>query len=360
MSALNRWLEGVRVLDLSSFLPGPLATLFLADFGADVLKIEAPRGDELRNVGPRDASGRPIYYESVNGGKTVHRMDLKDPQAREEFLRLVDGADVLVETFRPGVMARLALDYATLSARNPRLVYCAINGYGIGSTLEQAAGHDVNYLALAGVLERNGDAAPVCFEPPIADTSGSLYAVIAILGALRGRERSGRGCMIDLALADVAQPLQAFQVGDFGARGASPSRNESSLNGGAAYYRVYATRDGRHVALGAIEPKFWKNFCAAAGHSDWAARHAEPLPQRALARDVAAFLATLTLDECVARFTRTDCCVAPVLTLAEALESGHVRERGLVRRGEAGDLQALFPARVDGEAPAQRPRVREG
>ena len=359
MSALNQWLEGVRVLDLSSFLPGPLATLFLADFGADVLKIEAPRGDELRNLGPRDAAGRPIYYESVNGGKTVRRMDLKDAQVREDFLRLVDRADVLVETFRPGVMARLALDYATLSARNPRLVYCAINGYGIGSTLEQAAGHDVNYLALAGVLERNGDAAPVCFEPPVADTSGSLYAVIAILGALRGRERTGRGCMIDIALADVAQPLQSFQVGDYGARRASPSRHESSLNGGAAYYGIYATRDGRHVALGAIEPKFWSNFCAAAGHPGWAARHDEPLPQRALARDVAAFLATLTLDECVARFTRTDCCVAPVLTLAEALESSHVRERGLVRRGEGGDLQALFPAQVDGEAPAPRRRARE-
>lgn len=359
MSALNRWLEGVRVLDLSSFLPGPLATLFLADFGADVLKVEAPRGDELRNLGPRDAQGRPIYYDAVNGGKTVRRMDLKDAGAREAFLRLVDEADVLVETFRPGVMARLSLDYATLAARNPRLVYCSINGYGIGSALEQAAGHDVNYLALAGVLERNGDAAPATFEPPVADTAGSLYAVVAILGALRGRDRTGRGCMIDLALADVAQPLQAFQVGDFGARGASPSRNESYLNGGAAYYRVYATRDGRHVALGAIEPKFWARFCAAAGHPQWADRHADALPQRALTAEVAGFLATLTLDECVARFSAIDCCFAPVLTVAEALQSAHVRERGLVRRDRGGALQALFPARVDGEPPALRSRVRE-
>lgn len=359
MSALNHWLEGVRVLDLSSFLPGPLATLFLADFGADVLKIEAPRGDELRNLGPRDASGRPIYYDAVNGGKAVRRMDLKDPIVREEFLRLVDQADVLLETFRPGVMARLGLDYAMLARRNPRLIHCSINGYGFGSSLEQAAGHDVNYLALAGVLERNGDAAPAPFEPPVADTTGSLCAVIAVLGALRGRERTGRGCMIDLALADVAQPLQAFQVADYAARGASPSRNESYLNGGAAYYRIYPTRDGRHIAVGAIEPKFWRNFCVAAGRPEWGARHAEPLPQRALARDVGEFVATLTLDECVARFAKIDCCFAPVLSLAEALESAHVRERGLVRRGEAGELQALFPARIDGEAPALRKRVRE-
>jgi alpha-methylacyl-CoA racemase len=359
MSALNTWLEGVHVLDLSSFLPGPLATLFLADFGADVLKIEPPRGDEMRNLGPRDAQGRPVYYESVNGGKRVRRMDLKDATVREDFLRLVDDADVLVETFRPGVMTRLELDYATLAARNPRLIYCSLNGYGIGSTLEQAAGHDANYLALAGVLERNGDASPVYFDPPVADTTGSLYAVIAILGALRGRERTGHGCMIDIALADVIQPLQAFQVADYGARGYSPSRNETYLNGGAAYYRVYATRDARHITLGAIEPKFWKSFCETAGHPEWVARQGEALPQRDLTRDVAAFIATLTLDKCVARFANADCCLAPVLTAGEALESAHVRERGLVRRAASGDLQALFPARVNGEAPAIRPRVRE-
>jgi crotonobetainyl-CoA:carnitine CoA-transferase CaiB-like acyl-CoA transferase len=333
--------------------------LFLADFGADVLKIEAPRGDELHHLGPRDAQGRPIFYRSVNGGKTVRRMDLKDAAVREDFLHLVDDADVLLETFRPGVMGRLSLDYATLSARNPRLVYCSINGYGIGSTLEAAAGHDINYLALAGVLERNGDAAPVNFDPPVADTAGSLYAVIAILGALRGRERSGRGCMIDIALADVAQPLQAFRVAAYGARGCSPSRHEAELNGGAAYYRIYATRDARHVALGAIEPKFWTSFCDAAGHPEWAGRHGEPLPQRALMREVASFVSGLTLDECVARFAAADCCLTPVLTVGDALESEHVRERGLVRPGEGGELQALFPARVDGEPPASRPPVRD-
>ena len=358
MSSLNSWLAGIRVLDLSQYLPGPLATLLLADFGADVLKIEPPRGDEMQNLGPRDSAGRAIFYESVNAGKRVRRMDLKRPEAREEFLRLAVDADVLLESFRPGVMTRLRLDYAAVAARNPRLVYCSLSGYGIGGPLEQAAGHDANYLAQAGVLHRNGDAAPVYFDPPVADTTGSLFAVIAILGALRGRDRSGRGCAIDIGLADVAAPLQIFQVTDYGARGYSPARNETYLNGGAAYYRVYATREGRHVALGAIEDKFWQRFCEAAGHREWIARAAEALPQESLTASLAAFFGQVTLAECIARFAGADCCLTPVLSVGEALESEHFRGRGLVRRGVGGDLQPLFPALVDGEPPATRPPAR--
>ena len=251
-------------------------------------------------------------------------------------------------------MARLGLDYAALAARNPRLVYCSLSGYGVGGPFEQAAGHDANYLAQAGILHRNGDEAPVYFDPPVVDTTGSLFAVIAILGALRGRDRTGRGCEIDIGLADVAQPLQIFQVADYGARGYSPARNETYLNGAAAYYRIFATGDGRHVALGAIEDKFWQRFCEAAGHPEWIARAKEPLPQHGLIRDLAAYFATLTLAQCEARFAHVDCCLTPILTVGEALESEHIRHRGLVRRGPAGDLQALFPARVDAEAPATR------
>ena len=360
MSALNSWLAGLRVLDLSQYLPGPLATLFLADFGAEVVKIEAPRGDEMRNLGPRDVHGQPIFYNAVNAGKTVRRMDLKDAQAREEFLALVDASDVLLESFRPGVMARLGLDFEVLAKRNPRLVYCSLSGYGIGGPLEQAAGHDANYLAQAGVLHRNGDAAPMYFDPPIADTTGSLFAVIAILGALRGRDRSGRGCAIDIGLADVAVPLQIFPVADYGARGYSPGRNETYLNGGAAYYRIYSTRDGRHVALGAIEPKFWKSFCETARYPEWIARQAEEVPQHALTRDLAAFFEGLTLGECLGRFADADCCLSPVLSIAESLTSPHFTQRGLVRRAPNGDLQPLFPARVDGLPPQARPPVREG
>jgi alpha-methylacyl-CoA racemase len=359
VSALNSWLHDVRVLDLSQYIPGPLATLFLADFGADVLKIEPPLGDEMRDLGPRDATGRPIFYESINAGKRVRRMDLKRAEVREEFLQLTASADVLVESFRPGVMARLGLDYASVAATNPRIVYCSLSGYGVGGPLEQAAGHDANYLAQCGVMHRNGDQAPMYFDPPIADTSGSLFAVIAIQGALHARQRSGRGCCIDIALADVVVPLQLFRVADYGARGYSPARNETYLNGGAARYRVYRTADGRHIALGALEEKFWRCFCEAAGRPEWIERIAEPMPQTRLIADITAFFATLTLEACTLRFAAPDCCVTPVLTVGEAMESDHCRRRELVRRGPSGDLQALFPARVDGEPPVTRAAVRD-
>ena len=359
MSALNSWLQDVRVLDFSQYIPGPLATLFLADFGADVLKIEPPLGDEMRNLGPRDASGGPIFYQALNAGKRVRRMDLKRPEMREEFLQLTAGADVLVESFRPGVMSRLGLDYASVAATNPRIVYCSLSGYGVGGPLEQAAGHDANYLAQCGVLHRNGDQTPMYFDPPIADTSGSLFAVIAIQGALHARERSGRGCCIDIALADVVVPLQTYRVADYGARGYSPARNETYLNGVAARYKVYQTADARHIALGALEEKFWRCFCEAAGRPDWIERIGEPMPQTHLIADIAAFFATLTVEACTQRFAARDCCVTPVFSVGEAMESAYCRQRELVRRGPSGDLQALFPARVDGQPPAPRPALRD-
>jgi crotonobetainyl-CoA:carnitine CoA-transferase CaiB-like acyl-CoA transferase len=328
--------------------------MLLADMGAEVLKIEGPDGDDMQHLGPRDAAGEPIFYPSLNGGKKVRRMNLKDATARAEFLELAKVADVLLETFRPGVMTRLGLGFEVLAAINPRLIYCGVSGYGANGPLAGAAGHDANYLAQTGVLYRNGRGTCSYFDPPISDDVGALFAVIAIQGALRDREHSGRGCLIDTGLADSVWPLQSFQLADFGKRGYSPGPEETYLNDGAAWYRAYPTSDGRHVALGAAGGVFWKRFCEAAGRTDWIAREHEPLPQRALIADVGALLASMTLAECVHRFGPADCCVSPVLSLAEALESEQVAARGLVRRGADGALQALFPARVDGEAPTLR------
>ena len=358
MSRLRDCLRGVRVLDLSRYLPGPTATLLLADLGAEVLKIEAPAGDEMQELGPRDAAGGPLFYAAVNAGKSVRRMNLKDAAARAEFLRLVEATDVLLESFRPGVMAKLGLGYDTLSKVNPRLVYCALSGYGTVGPLASAAGHDANYLASAGMLDRQSGGTAGFFDPPVADNVGALFAVIAILGALRARDRDGRGCTIDIGLADSVMPLQTFQVADYGERGYSPGPDETYLNGGAAWYRVYRTRDGGHVALGAAGDKFWRSFCEAAGRPDWIARGAQALPHRALVGEVAAFFADLTLAECNARFMPADCCYTPVLTLGAALESEQIRARQLVRRAPNGALQALFPAWVDGEPPAVRPPLR--
>lgn len=356
-SPLNGFLTGLRVLDLSQYIPGPMATLFLADMGADVLKIEPPKGDEMQSLGPRDQAGQPTFYNALNGGKSVYRMNLKDEEDRATFVELVKEADVLVEGFRPGVMQRLRIDYETLSAINSGLIMCSISGYGTNSVDALRAGHDANYLALAGVAHRNGIKAPRFFDPPLADSAGSLFAAMVILGALQGRARSGKGCVIDLALADTVMPLQMMQVADYGATRHVPERGANYLNGGAAYYQIYATSDDRHVVLGSVEPKFWIAFCEAARRPDLIARHGDAMPQTALQAEVAAIFAAMTAAEAEDKFGKSDCCFSIVNDLGEALSSPHVQSRQLVRSNEAGDLQALFPVWVDGAPPESRTQV---
>ena len=360
MSRLNEFLHGVRILDLSRHLPGPFATLFLADMGAEVLKIEPPGGDELRAMGPRGADGRSLYFDAVNAGKTTRRLDLRRPEVRQEFLALVGTADVLLESFRPGVLTRLGIGYETLRTVNPQLVFCSLNGFGDSGPLARAAAHDINYLSLAGALVHNDDGGGMpFFDPPVADCAGALFAALTIVGALHRRTRDGKGCHINLALADAVMPLQVCHLADLAASGISPRPAEGPLNGGAACYRVYDTADGRRVSLGALEPKFWRAFCAAAGRPEWERQHGEPLPQARLIAEVAAMFGGLTLAQCNERFGTADCCYAPLLDLGEAVASPHVRERGLVHRTSTGALQALFPAIVDGERPAPRVPLRE-
>jgi len=351
MSRLNTFLSGIRVIDLSRHLPGPLATLLMADMGADVVKIEPPAGDEMRSLGPRSEDGASMYFQAVNAGKTTRRMDLTVVSVREELLAMAAGADVLIESFRPGVMTRLGVGYAVLKEINPALVYCSLNGFGYHGPLAEMPAHDVNYLALAGALHLNGGNPPF-FDPPVADCAGSLFAVIAILGALHARARDGHGCEIDLALADAVMPLELLHLAELGA-GIEPRPREGLLNGGAACYNVYETADGIRVSLGALEPKFWKAFCASAERPDWLGRHQDPLPQHELKAELAAMFGTLTLAECNARFSECGCCFAPILNLRRAVDSPHYRERGLVRDGSTG-IQALFPAIVDGQAPSLR------
>lgn len=358
MSRLNGFLRGVRVLDLTRHLPGPLAALLLADMGAEVLKIEPPDGDGMREMGPRRADGRSAYFAIVNAGKTARRMDLKRPEGRAAFLELVANADILIESFRPDVMGRLGVGYDTLKTVNPRLIYCSLNGFGCTGPLAALAAHDLNYVSLAGALP------PVAADgglpdTPLADCAGGLFAALAIAGALHGRARDGQGCHLDLALVDAVMPLQIFPLAALGATGAQAPPGEGLLNGGAACYHVYETSDGRRVTLGALESKFWRAFCAAAGRPDWEARHNEPLPQHALIGELASMFRQLTLAECERRFGAADCCCAPVLALTEAVDSPHVRSRGLVHRTADGELQPLFPALVDGEPPAPRAPLRE-
>ena len=352
---LAGFLAGVRIIDLSHYIPGPMASLLLADMGAEVLKIEPPDGDEMRSLGPRDPEGRPVFYRSMNAGKTIVRMNLKDSGAKLEFLSLVADADIVIEGFRPGVLRRLGIDFPVLRAANPSIILCSISGYGSSAALSAVAGHDANYLATMGMLDRNGGDRPMFFDPPVSDLAGSLFAAIAMLGALHRQRRTGAGCEIDLGLADTVMPLQAMQVAGFGVDAVVPKRGSSYLNGGAAYYGVYPTADDGFVVVGAVEPKFWRAFCEAAGRPDWVDRHRDAFPQRALKDELAAFLSARTRAQLRALFEPADCCVSIVNDLGEALDQRQVHDRRLVRRGASGELQALFPAWIDGAPPRTRP-----
>ena len=359
-SRLHQFLAGTKVLDLSRHLPGPLATLLLADMGAEVTKVESPEGDELRAIGPRGEDGRPIYFEAINAGKRSIRLDLKSEAGKATLRKLAASADILVESFRPDVMMRLGLDSEALCTANPRLIYISMSGYGQDGPLRDVAGHDANYLAVNGLLSASGSADRLTYMyPPMADCTASMFAVSAILGALMARERDGLGCRIDLALADVMMPFQIFGLAALGSMGHVPAPEAELLNGGWACYRPYRTRDGRDVALGAVEPRFWAAFCAASTRRDWLGRHDEPLPQRELIAEIQAHFATLSLDECIARYAGADCCLTPVLNLGQAVESPHFRARGLVRRHpQTAVYEAAFPVCIDGERPSLRQPLR--
>ena len=348
----------MKILDLSQYISGPFASLMFADMGAEVIKIEPPLGDPMRDLGPRSPTGNPVFYGALNAGKSLLRLDLKSDEGRTRIQKLLAGADILIEGFRPGVMARLGLDYGALSSSHPSLIYCSISGYGVDAPLSATAGHDGNYLAASGILHRNGTAMPNFFDPPVADMSGALFAAIAILGALNARNRTGQGVHIELGLADTLMPLQLMQIADWGANATVPTRQSTYLNGAAAYYQVYQTAGAEHVMLGAVEHKFWSNFCLAAGREDWISRHDDPLPQHALMAELAAFFEQHEAADIGMRFEGVECCLSPVLDLGEALESQQTLARGLVKSGESG-LQALFPAYFDGQTAAPRPSLRK-
>jgi alpha-methylacyl-CoA racemase len=355
-SRLNGFLSGTRVIDLSRHLPGPLATLLMADMGAEVIKVESPAGDEMRSIGPVGPNGRSVLFDTVNAGKRSLRLDLKTPAGKDELLALVRSADVLVESFRPGVMARLGVGAEVLRAAHPGLIVVSMSGYGQSGPMRDAAGHDANYLALGGVLAASGSARhPSYLHPPMADCTASIFALSSVLGALLARTRDGKGCVIDLALADVMMPFQLFSLASLGLTGQAPGAEEGLLNGGWACYRPYPLRDGGVVALGAVEPHFWRTFCNVSSHPEWIDRHQDALPQAALIGLVEAHFAALSRTECESLYAAADCCVTVVRHLGEAVRSEHFVQRGLVRRHPSmGIFEAGYPVLVDGEAPELR------
>ena len=317
-------LEGVRVLDLSRLLPGPFLTMILADMGADVVKIEDPKlGDYLRAFPPAKGgmSGR---FLAVNRGKRSAAVDLKSATGKGTFLAMVEKADVVVESFRPGVLKKLGLDWDVLVARNPRLILCSISGYGQTGPYVERAGHDLNYIALAGVLGMTGVApseAPVMPGVQIADLAGgALWGATSILGALVGRGRHGRGAWLDVSMTEGAMALLAAELGNMDC-GARPTRGGESLNGGLAMYGVYRTGDGRYLAVGALEPKFWIALNTAIGRPPAVHEIVGDAAAQAKTRaELAAVFATKTAAEWMAVLGQHDCCVELVLDTAELVE----------------------------------------
>lgn len=326
-------LDGLRVLDLTRLLPGPVATLRLAELGADVLKIEAPgEGDYARTMLQSDAdraAGTPsAFFRLVNRGKRSITLDLKRAEGRAQLLELARDADVLVESFRPSVMARLGVGYDVLREANPKLVYCAITGFGSDGPFVDKPGHDLNYIAYAGVLDQlaTSDGTPVVPNFQIADLlGGALAAVTQILAALWQVARGGEGRCLNVSMTHAVHAHNVMAHIALANRADATTRAGAGLlNGGVPCYNVYRTRDDRFIAVGALEFKFWETLCKALGRPEWASRHWS-LGQAIggsdaveLTQSLAACFAQRTRDEWCALLEPLDCCVAPVLTPAEA------------------------------------------
>ena len=360
-------LDGIRVLDLSRLLPGPFLTMILADLGADVVKVEDPRvGDYMRQMGPgkQGLSGR---FLAINRGKRSLALDLKAPAGRDAFLRMVDRADVVVETFRPDVLDRLGVGYAALRERNRGIVLCSISGYGKDGPYAQRAGHDLNYIGLAGVLAMGGEAAgrkPAMPGVQIADMAGgALWGATAVLGALVGRGRTGEGAHLDISMTEGALALLAAEIGNHDCEGHSPTRGTEMLNGRLACYGVYQTADGKYLSVGALEPKFWIAFNVAIGRKgDLADLIAPPARQEEIRAEIQGIIGGKSRDQWLEIMAAHDCCCEPVLELAELAGSPIHRARGVFFQIDDADLGPLQQVRtpVGGPArPTRAPRLGE-
>jgi alpha-methylacyl-CoA racemase len=329
-------LEGLRVLDLSRLLPGGFCSLLLADFGADVVKVEdTGLGDYVRWAPPyydgAEQSAKSALFLALNRGKRSVRIDLKSDEGKAVLLRLVKDADVLLESYRPGVLDRLGVGYERLKQENPRLVYCAITGYGQDGPYRDRAGHDMNYLGLVGLLGLTGDqdGPPVQAAGQIADLGGgALMGAFGILAALRERDRSGEGQFVDVSMADGALSWLAMVAARYFADGDSPQRGDLELAGSLVCYRPYRCADG-WVTLGALEPKFWQAWCRGVGREDLIEFQFDR-PGSATHRQVEDLFLQRTREEWQQFATEHDCCLEPVLELGEALDSELVRARAMV------------------------------
>ena len=354
-------LAGLRILDLSRLYPGPYATLVLADLGADVVKVEDPSGGDYLRWMPPLAGKQSGFFHALNRNKRSLALDLKAPGGAAVLLRLARRADVVVESFRPGVMDRLGIGWSALREANPRLVLCSISGYGQDGPSRDLAGHDLDYCATAGVLAVNGPPErPLPLSVQVADVAGGSWpAVAGILAALLRRGATGEGAHVDISMTEGALAMLAIQLGAADARGAPLRRSGEMLNGGSACYRVYRTGDGRFVALGALEPEFFARFCRAVGRPDLADRQLDG-DGRGPIEELEALFLRRTRDEWARFGAEHDCCLAPVLEGDEPRADPQLRARGAFVEVETPwEGRAIpsiaCPVRLEGVAPRRAP-----
>lgn len=337
-------LAGVTVLDLSTVGPGSRCSRILADYGATVVKVGAPPRHEGVQI-------EPVFHAYAGGrGLRRARIDLKAAEGREAFLRLAARADVVIESYRPGVVRRLRIGPSDVRRVNPRIVYCSTSGYGQEAPASDWAGHDLNYLAMGGYLAMSGrraDGGPALPGATIADgAAGGMHAAIAILAALHRRDATGRGATLDVAVTDGVLQLMALAVDEHLATGAEPGPGHDTLSGRYAFYDVYPARDGKWLSVAAIEPAFWANLCAALGLEKWTAHQRDDAVQDAIRADLRAAFATRDRDDWVAALAPADTCVAPVYEVAELADDAHLRARGVfgeAEHPEHGRFRQLAP-----------------
>lgn len=334
-------LASLKVLDFSTLLPGPFASLLLADMGAEVLRIESPTRLDLLRVLPPHDQGVSASHAYLNRNKRSLALDLKQPEALEVIKQLLAVYDIVLEQFRPGVMERLGLGYEALKAINPKLIYVSITGYGQTGPYKDRAGHDINYLALAGLASYTGraDSGPLPLGIQAADIAGgSLHGVIGLLAAVIARQTTGLGQHLDVSMTDCAFSLHAMAGAGYLACGVEPGREEQMLNGGS-FYDYYRSRDGRWLSVGSLEPPFMQQLCAALGRPELAAQGLSPQPeqQQALKNELKMEFEKHDFAELCALFAGVDACVEPVLSVAEAVRHPQLQARGVVTEVPRGD-----------------------
>lgn len=351
-------LTGIRVLDMSRLLPGPYCTMLLADFGAEVIKIEEPgKGDYSRSFPPflKDFG---YWHLQLNRNKQSVVLDLKSEEGKNIFLELVKTADVVVESYRPGVLKKLGVDYEAAAKINPKIIYCSLSGYGSKGPLAHKADHDLGYLSLAGVTAMSGEAdgAPAIPGVLMADMNAALSAGMSIMIALRHAALTGQGQEIDISLFNVAMNLMPGAASLFFGSGFVAERGNNWLTGAYANYNIYATADGRYVSVGCLEKKFWRNLCIGLGKEELIDMIDDESNHPYLKEQLAAAFKQKTMREWEEFFADKDACVTPVLNFKEAVESEQVQANEMVlnvQDDELGEYQQLGFAMKLSKTPAQ-------